>query len=73
MSGTVNNDCMNWVPVHGNDQMVVDDVRGIGQTIGVTFKGDNDNMFNVLSRAGRGIKENSGLPKGKGARKEKSV
>ncbi|KAK2444862.1 heterogeneous nuclear ribonucleoprotein A0 [Trifolium repens] len=73
MSGTVNNDWMNWVAVHGNDQMAVDDVRGIGQTIGVTFKGDNDNMFNVLSRAGRGIKENSGLPKGKGARKEKSV
>ncbi|WJX94030.1 hypothetical protein P8452_75494 [Trifolium repens] len=73
MSGTVNKDWMNWVAVHGNDQMAVDDVRGIGQTIGVTFKGDNDNMFNVLSRAGRGIKENSGLPKGKGARKEKSV
>jgi hypothetical protein len=56
MSRTVNNDWRNWVAVDDNDQMVADDVRGIGQTIGVTFRGDKENMFNVLSRAGKGIK-----------------
>ncbi|MCI78518.1 hypothetical protein A2U01_0099788, partial [Trifolium medium] len=40
--------------------MVVDDVWRIGKAIEVKFKGDNVNMFNVLSRAGKGKKENSG-------------
>jgi hypothetical protein len=30
MSRAVNNDWRNWVAVHGNDQMAVDDVWGIG-------------------------------------------
>jgi hypothetical protein len=63
-SGTGNNDWTNWVAVHGNEQMVVDDIWGIGQTIGVTFRGAKKNMFNVLSRAGKGKKETSGHPKG---------
>ncbi|MCI13355.1 hypothetical protein A2U01_0034472 [Trifolium medium] len=52
------------------DYMAVDDVLGIGKAIEVKFKEDNVNMFNVLSRAGKGKKENSGQPSGGGARKE---
>ncbi|GAU49175.1 hypothetical protein TSUD_133700 [Trifolium subterraneum] len=51
--------------MQGTYQMVVDDVRGIGKSIGVKFKGDNSNMFNVLSRAGKGKK--------RGAEKRKEV
>jgi hypothetical protein len=73
VSGTGNNDWTNWVAVHGNDQMVVDDVCGIGKTIGVSFMGDKENMFQVLSRAGNGKKETAGQRQGKRARKEKSL
>jgi hypothetical protein len=52
--------------------MVVDDVREIGQSIGVTFVGDKENMFRVLSRAGKGKQENPGRRNGERARKEKS-
>jgi hypothetical protein len=72
-SRTGNNDWTNWVAVHGNEQMVVDDVCGIGKTIGVTFRGDKENIFHVLSRAGNGKKETAGQRQGKGARKEKSL
>jgi hypothetical protein len=37
--------------------MVVDDVCGIGKTIGVTFRGAKENMFNVLSQVGKGKQE----------------
>ncbi|PNX65598.1 hypothetical protein L195_g062681, partial [Trifolium pratense] len=50
----------NWVAVHGNDQLAVDDVWGIGKAIGVKFKGDNVNMFNILSRASKGKRVESG-------------
>ncbi|MCI66470.1 sulfate transporter, partial [Trifolium medium] len=53
-SASVSNDWKNWVVMQGNDQMVVDDVWGIGKAIRVKFRGDNANMFNVLSRAGNG-------------------
>ncbi|MCH85382.1 DUF4283 domain protein, partial [Trifolium medium] len=56
-SSSGNNDWKNWVAIQGNDQMAVDDVRGIGNAIGVKIKGDNVNMFNVLSRAGKSKKE----------------
>ncbi|PNY07495.1 cysteine-rich receptor-like protein kinase, partial [Trifolium pratense] len=55
-SGSINNDWKNWVVVQGNDQMAVDDVWGIGKAIEIKFKGDNVNMFNILSRAGKGKK-----------------
>ncbi|MCI47045.1 endonuclease/exonuclease/phosphatase family protein, partial [Trifolium medium] len=70
-SASINNDWKNWVAVQGNDQLAVDDVWGIGKAIGVKFKGDNVNMFDVISRAGKGKKENSGQQQGGGARKEK--
>ncbi|XP_045797610.1 uncharacterized protein LOC123891756 [Trifolium pratense] len=65
-SVSVNNDWKNWVAVQGNDQMAVDDVWGIGKAIGVKFKGDNVNMFQILSRAGKGKKRNSGQVSGAG-------
>jgi hypothetical protein len=70
-SRPTNNDWQNWVTVHDDDQMVVDNVWGIGQTIGVTFRGDKENMFHVLSRAGKGKQEKTGHLTGEGARKEK--
>ncbi|MCI65331.1 hypothetical protein A2U01_0086589 [Trifolium medium] len=56
--------------MQGNDQVAVDNVWGIGKVIGVKFKGDNVNMFSVVSRAGKGKQEASGKVQG-GARKEK--
>ncbi|MCI60985.1 hypothetical protein A2U01_0082241, partial [Trifolium medium] len=41
-----------------------------GKAIGVKFKGDNVNMFNILSRAGKGKKESSGQGSVGGARHE---
>ncbi|MCI53154.1 hypothetical protein A2U01_0074400 [Trifolium medium] len=46
--------------MQGTDQMALDDVWGIGKALGVKFKGDNANMFNVLSRAGKGKLKASG-------------
>jgi hypothetical protein len=37
------------VVLRGNEEVVADDVQGIGKEIEV--KGDNKNMFNVLSRS----------------------
>ncbi|PNX78871.1 putative sulfate transporter, partial [Trifolium pratense] len=59
-SSSVNNDWQNWVAMQGSEQMAVDDVWGIGKAIGVKFKGDNVNMFRVLSRANKGKKEHPG-------------
>jgi hypothetical protein len=39
--------------VHGNPEIAVEDVWGIGKAIGVKYKGDKMNRFNLLSRAGR--------------------
>ncbi|PNX58449.1 hypothetical protein L195_g059196 [Trifolium pratense] len=69
-SSSVNNDWQNWVAMQGTEQMTVDDIWGLGKTIGVKFQGDNVNLFNVLSRAGRVKKGPSSSQKGKGARKE---
>ncbi|MCI78600.1 hypothetical protein A2U01_0099870, partial [Trifolium medium] len=50
--------------MQGTDQLAVDDVWGIGKAIGVKFKGDNVNMFRVLSRESKGKKEHSGSQQG---------
>ncbi|MCI68434.1 hypothetical protein A2U01_0089695, partial [Trifolium medium] len=39
--------------MQGSDQVVRDDVREVGQAIGIEFKCDNENMFSVLARAGK--------------------
>ncbi|MCI16240.1 hypothetical protein A2U01_0037382, partial [Trifolium medium] len=50
--------------MQGTEQLAVDDVWGIGKAIGIKFKGDNVNIFRVLSRAGKGKKEHSGSQQG---------
>ncbi|MCI64911.1 endonuclease/exonuclease/phosphatase family protein, partial [Trifolium medium] len=52
-SVTVNKDWEHWVALQGSEKTVVDDVLDIGKAIGVKFKGDNVNMFSVLSRGGK--------------------
>ncbi|GAU34020.1 hypothetical protein TSUD_393660 [Trifolium subterraneum] len=59
----------NWVTMQGNDQMVIEDVMGIDKSIGVKFKGDNANMFNVLSREAKSKKDPSGHHQGEHRRR----
>ena len=54
------NDWSNWLVVHGNDRVKSDDVRGIGKMVGLNFKGDKNNRFDVLSGVGRKNKEGDG-------------
>jgi hypothetical protein len=49
----VNKDWENWVVLHGKRDAVEEDVREIGKTLGVKFKGDKNNSFNLLTREGR--------------------
>jgi hypothetical protein len=69
--GSNTNDWKNWVAVHGDERMAADDVRGIGNSIGVSFHGVTENMFTVLSRTGNGKNEVLGEQQGKGVQKEK--
>jgi len=39
--------------LHGSDKLKSNDVRGIGTTVGLKFKRDKNNMFDVLSGVGR--------------------
>jgi hypothetical protein len=39
-SGSNDNEWRSWVAVHGDDQLALEDVRGIGQSIGVAFRGE---------------------------------
>jgi hypothetical protein len=50
---SVNNDWMNWLVLHGNKNKAIDDVCEIGKAVGLKFKGDNNNIFDVLSGARR--------------------
>jgi len=52
--------------MHGNKKAVVDNVCGLGNAIGVKFNGDPANMFNVLTRVGRGKKDTGEGDKGGG-------
>jgi len=52
-SGSANTYLKHWVVVHGSEQVVREDVRSIGESIGVQFGGSH-NMFDVLARKGRG-------------------
>lgn len=49
-SSSVNNDWKNWVVLRGDEEVEVEDVRGMGKAVGLIFKGDNHNSFIVLSR-----------------------
>ena len=73
-SSSVNNDWKNWVVLRGNEEMEVEDVRGMGKAIGINFKGDNHNIFSVLSRVKRDKEKklkNSGV--GEGGRRSGGV
>ena len=52
-NSSVNNDWENWVILHGKSQMVVDDVKAIGKTVGLKFNSDTVNSFNMLTKEGR--------------------
>ena len=39
--------------LHGEPDVVAKDVTELGKVIGVKFKGDPNNSFNLLSREGR--------------------
>jgi len=54
---SVNKDWNNWLVLHGNDKVRSEDVRDIGRTVGLDFTGDKNNMFDVLSGAGRKARE----------------
>ena len=49
----VNKDWENWVVMHGNKEVVKADVKELGKVIGVSYKGDPNNSFNLLSKEGR--------------------
>jgi hypothetical protein len=68
-SGPSDDDWRNWVAVHGNDELTLEDVRGIGNSIGVNFRGGQENMFSALIRAGKDKLESSGRLQGTGSRK----
>jgi len=57
---SVNNDWQNWLVLHGTNKVVNDDVMGIGKEIGLNFKGDKNNRFDVLSNTRRKNKEGDG-------------
>jgi len=57
---SVNNDWTNWLVLHGCGKALSDDVRGMGKVVGLKFKGDTNNMFDVLLGAGRKNKEGDG-------------
>jgi len=48
---SVNNEWKNWVLLHGNEKAMEADVQDIGKVIGVSFQGDLNNKFSVLSRS----------------------
>jgi len=49
----VNNDWTNWLVLHGSDKAMLEYVRGIGNKVGLDFKGGKNNSFDVLSGVGR--------------------
>ncbi|GAU45931.1 hypothetical protein TSUD_100080 [Trifolium subterraneum] len=51
-SSSAKNEWENWVVMQGTDQIALDDVYDLGKSIEVKFKGDNANMFDILSRTG---------------------
>jgi len=54
-SGSMNKEWNHWVVLHGNDEVMEDDVKNIGATIGVQL--NDRNMFGVLARKGKGKKK----------------
>ena len=57
-SSSVNNDLKHWMVLHGSEKVVREDVRLVGDTIGVQLGGCK-NMFGVLAKKGKGKKKGS--------------
>jgi hypothetical protein len=57
---SVNNDWTHWLVLQGSDKVRSEDVRGIREKVGLNFKGDKNNMFDVLSGVGRKKSEGGG-------------
>lgn len=73
-SSSVNNDWKNWVVLKGNEEVEVEDVRGLGKAIGVNFKGESHNMFSVLSRVKKDkVKKLKSRGVGEGRRRQGEV
>jgi hypothetical protein len=47
---SVNNDWQNWVALQGPENVKKNDIKNLGKVIGVSYAGDNNNQFSVLSR-----------------------
>jgi hypothetical protein len=52
-SSSVNKDWENWVVLNGKPNAKADDVQDIGKAVGVSFKCDTSNSFNLLTKEGR--------------------
>ncbi|PNX67736.1 hypothetical protein L195_g063659, partial [Trifolium pratense] len=63
---TTSNDWKHWVVMQGNDKVAADDVRTVGEALGVQIKGDSKNMFSVLARKGKPKQVSSGQTQGVG-------
>jgi hypothetical protein len=57
--------------MQGHDHAVEDDVREVGNFIGATFKGNNANMFGVLSKTGTSKRDTKDAGQGWVAPKER--
>ncbi|PNX97250.1 cysteine-rich receptor-like protein kinase, partial [Trifolium pratense] len=51
-TASATNDWQHWVVMQGDEKVVADDVREVGEAIGVHLKGDAENMFSALTRKG---------------------
>jgi hypothetical protein len=54
---SVNNDWSNWVTLNGSDVAKAADTQYLGKVIGLSFKGDDQNKFSILSRTKRAVEE----------------
>ncbi|CAJ2673057.1 unnamed protein product [Trifolium pratense] len=63
---TTSNDWKHWVIMQGNDKVAADDIRTVGEAIGVQIKGESKNMFSALARKGKSKQVSSGQTQGVG-------
>jgi len=52
-NSSVNKDWENWILMHEKPEVVKADVKEIGRVIGVSFNGEPNNSFNLLTKEGR--------------------
>jgi hypothetical protein len=69
---SVNKDWEHWVVMHGDEEAVREDVRGLGEAIGIHISGDGGNMLAVAvggAASGEGLRVADGVVRGdEGAR-----